>query len=186
MLLTKKDSHIILLGGEYTNSVILFDLRKNEEIKLPNLLNKRINSSYIIINDRFILSFFGKGNNTIEYLDLNSINTWNILNYKSNGSHFEELNGHINFNLDNNAIIIIGGKNNEKIMIFYFEEKFLDITDIKINLGENSKIKELNFDKEKCFNIIEEKNNKEIIGMDNEGNVHCFNDDYDYTIFVFD
>ena len=55
----------------------------------------------------------------------------------------------------------------------------MDITGIKV---DNSK--EIIFDKEKCFNIIEEKNRKEIIGMDNEGNTHCFNDDFNYTIFI--
>ena len=183
MLLIKDTFTIILLGGECTKSVILFDLKKNEVINLPDLIYKRIDSCFNIINDRYILSFFGKGNNTIEFFDLNNVkNNWNILNYKSNSNIFSELYGHIGFNIDNN-VIIIGGKNNDNITIFYFREKFLDITDIK--LKDNSNIKELCFDKEKCFNIIEEKNKKDIIGMDNEGNVHCFNDDYAYSISVF-
>jgi hypothetical protein len=97
---------------------------------------------------------------------------------------FKELDGHIGFNIEENIIIIIGGNNNENVMIFYLKEKFLDITDIKVITDKNSDIKKLYFDKEKCFNTIEDNNNKEIIGMDNEGNVHCFNDDYAYTIFV--
>ena len=186
MLLTKDGSKIIILGGEYNNSVILFNLQKNEVINLPNLIHKRINSSYNILNDRYIFSFFGKGNNTIEYLDLNNNknNSWNILNYKSNGLLFKELDGHIGFNIEENIIIIIGGNNNENVLIFYLKEKFLDITDIKVITDKNSDIKKLYFDKEKCFNTIEDNNNREIIGMDNEGNVHCFNDDYAYTIFV--
>ena len=70
--------------------------------------------------------------------------------------------------------------------MFYFKEKYLDVTDIIINFDELRNIKELIFDKEKCFNIIynSENNCNEIIGMDNEGNVHCFNDNYTYTIFV--
>ena len=186
MLLTKDGSKIIILGGEYNSSVILFNLHKNEVINLPTLIHKRINSSYNILNDRYIFSFFGKGNNTIEYLDLNNNknNSWNILNYKSNGLLFKELDGHIGFNIEENIIIIIGGKNNENVMIFYLKEKFLDITDIKVITDKNSDIKKLYFDKEKCFNTIEDNNNKEIIGMDNEGNVHCLNDDYAYTIFV--
>ena len=97
---------------------------------------------------------------------------------------FKELDGHIGFNIEENIIIIIGGNNKENVMIFYLKEKFLDITDIKVITDKNSDIKKLYFDKEKCFNTIEDNNNKEIIGMDNEGNVHCFNDDYAYTIFV--
>ena len=159
-------------------------------INLPKLIHKRINSSYNIINDRYILSFFGKGNNTIEYLDLinenKNKNTWNILNYKSNNFELKELSGHISFNINNNMIMIIGGKNNDKMMIFSLIEKFLDITDIKLNIKEKNNNKELIFDKEKYFNYIEENNEKEIIGMDNEGNVHYFNnEDYAYTIFVF-
>ena len=181
MLLTEDGNNLIILGGEYTNSVIMFNLKENEVLDLPNFINKRINSSYNIINDRYIITFFGKGNNTIEYLDLfnESQNTWNILNYKINSYEFKELYGHISFNIDNNIIIITGGKDNDNIIIFYFKEKFLDITGIKV---DNSQ--EIIFDKEKCFNIIEEKNKKEIIGMDNEGNTHCFNDDFNYTIFI--
>ena len=187
MLLTKDGNKIIILGGESSNEVILFEMQKNEIINLPNLKHKRINSSYNLINDRYIFAFFGRGNNTIEYLDLNNIkNSWNILNYKSNNI-FEELEGHIDFNIKNNVIIIVGGRNNDSILVFYLKEKFLDITDIKINLQEQNDINELFFDREKCFNIIynDENNCNEIIGMDNKGNVHCFSDDYNYTIFVF-
>ena len=186
MLLTSDGNKIIILGGESTNEVILYNIDKNEIINLPNLNNKRINASYNLINDKYIFTFFGKGNNTIEYLDLNNIkNCWNILNYKCNNS-FKELEGHISFKINNNVVIIVGGKNNTNIIVFYFKEKFLDVTDIIINFDELKKIKELIFDKEKCFNIIynSENNCNEIIGMDNEGNVHCFNDNYTYTIFV--
>ena len=186
MILTLDGNKIIILGGESTNEVILYNIEKNEIINLPNLNNRRINSSYNLINDLYIFTFFGKGNNTIEYLDLNNIkNGWNILKYRFN-NFFKELEGHIGFNINNNVIIIVGGKNNDNIKVFYLKEKYLDITDIKINIDEKYDIKELNFDKEKCFNIIynEENNCNEIICMDNKGNVHCFNEEYAYTIFV--
>lgn len=191
MLLLKEDIKIIILGGEYDNSVILFNLGKNEEKNLPKLNHKRINSSYNIINDRYIISFFGKGNNTIEFLDLKNINysnNWNILNYNTNNFNFKELSGHICFNIDDNIMILLGGENNNYIIIFYFNEKFLDISDIELKIEEPNdvNINELIFDKEKSFNsIIDENNNKEIIGMDKEGRVHCFNDKYNYTIFIF-
>ena len=189
MLFSKDCSKIIILGGEYTNSVILFDIQKNQVINLPKLIYKRINSSYNIINDRYILSFFGKGNNTIEYLDLfnnTNKNTWKVLNYKNNNYEIKELIGHISFNINNNIIMIIGGKNNDKVIIFFLKEKYLDTIKLKIKINEKGNIKEFIFDKEKCFNYIEENNNEEIIGMDNEGNVHCFNnDDFAYNIFVF-
>ena len=191
ILLTKERNKIILLGGLYTNSVILFNIQNNEVIYLPDLIQKRINSCYNMINNRYLISFFGKGNNTIEYLDLNNNNinnSWKILNYQTNGKIFKELSGHIGFNIDNNAIVIVGGRDNDNIIIFYFQEKFLDMTNIKVDLSGDNNIKELIFEKEKCYNVINNEDNdnkyKEIIGMDNEGNVHCFNQDYAYTIFV--
>ena len=186
MLLTPDGNKIIILGGESTNEVIIYNMQKNEIINLPNLNHKRINSSYNLINDSYIFTFFGKGNNTIEYLDLNNTkNDWNVLDYKCN-NFFKELEGHISFNINNNVVIIVGGKNNNNILVFYLKEKFFDVTDIKINIDEQFEIKELFFDKEKCFNIIynNESNYNEIIGMDNKGNVHCFNENYAYTIVV--
>ena len=78
-------------------------------------------------------------------------------------------------------------------MVFYFKEKFIDVTDFILSFDIDCGIDELIFDKEKCFNIVEnkEKNSlggnstKEIMGMDNFGNVHCFDNDYSYTIYVF-
>jgi len=50
LILTKDKDKIIILGGIYTNEVELFNIQKNSLKKLPNLLSKRINSSYNIIN----------------------------------------------------------------------------------------------------------------------------------------
>ena len=186
MLLTPDGNKIIILGGESTNEVIIYNIQKDEIMNLPNLIHKRINSSYNLINDSYIFTFFGKGNNTIEYLDLNNTkNGWNVLNYKCN-NFFKELEGHIGFNINNTVVIIVGGKDNNNILIFYLKEKILDVTDIKINSNEQYEMKEFFFDKEKCFNILynSESNYNEIIGMDNKGNVHCFNEDYAYTILV--
>ena len=78
-------------------------------------------------------------------------------------------------------------------MVFYFKEKFVDVTDFVLSFDIDCGIDELIFDKEKCFNLVEnkekisndEKERKEIMGMDIFGNVHCFDSDYSYTIFVF-
>ena len=108
------------------------------------------------------------------------------MNYKSNNYEIKELIGHISLNINNNIIMIVGGKNNNKVIIFFLKEKYLDTIDLKIKMNEKYNIKEFIFDKEKCFNYIEENNNEEILGMDNEGNIHCFNnDDFGYNIFVF-
>jgi hypothetical protein len=192
LILTKDNNKIIILGGIYTNEVELFHIRKNTLKNLPKLLTKRISSSFNIIDGNYLVAFFGKNNNTIEYLDLNNINKWEILEYKTN-EKIKELSGHIGFHVNKNIVIIVGGENNDKIMIFYFREKYIDVTDFTLDFDEDCGIDELFFDKEKCFNIIENKGKvtsegktiKEVIGMDNFGNVHCFDNDYAYTIFVF-
>ena len=78
-------------------------------------------------------------------------------------------------------------------MVFYFKEKYVDVTDFILSFDVDCGIDELYFDREKCFNIVENKEKKisdgkyikEMMGMDNFGNVHCFDNDYSYTIFVF-
>ena len=83
-------------------------------------------------------------------------------------------------------VIIVGGVNNDKIIIFYFKEKFVDVTDFILKFDIDCGIDELYFDKEKYFNIIQNKDLKtEVFGMDTYGNFHCFDNDYSYTIFVF-
>lgn len=191
LILTKDNNKIIILGGIYTNEVELFNIQKNTLKKLPNLLSKKINSSYNIINNQFLFAFFGKNNNKIEFLDLKNPNQWINFDYKSN-NNIQELSGHIGFHVNDNVVIIVGGENNDKIMVFYFKEKFIDVTDFILSFDTDCGIDELIFDKEKCFNIVENKeknsingNSLEIMGMDNFGNVHCFDNDYSYTIYVF-
>ena len=192
LILTNDNTKIIILGGIYSNEVELFDIEKNNLEYLPNLLTKRINSSYNIINGQFLVAFFGKNNNTIEYLDLNDCENWEILDYRSN-NQIIELSGHIGFHANKNIVVIVGGINNDKIIVFYFKEKFVDVTDFILTFDSDCGIDELIFDKEKFFNIIENKEKisengkyaKENIGMDIFGNVHCFDNNYSYTIYVF-
>ena len=192
LILTKDNNKIIILGGIYTYEVELFNIQKNSLKKLPKLLSKRINSSYNIINNQYLFAFFGKNNNKIEFLDLKNPNNWVNFEYNSN-SGIKDLSGHIGFHVNENVVIIVGGENNDKIMVFYFKEKFVDVTDFVLSFDIDCGIDELIFDKEKCFNLVEnkekisndEKERKEIMGMDIFGNVHCFDSDYSYTIFVF-
>ena len=192
LILTRDNNKIIILGGIYTSEVELFNIQKNNLKILPKLLSKRINSSYNIINNQYLFAFFGKNNNSIEFLDLKNANNWVNFEYKSN-SEIKELNGHIGFHVNDNVVIIVGGENNDKIIVFYFKEKFIDVTDFVLSFDVDCGIDELIFDKEKCFNLVENKEKmnlegnegKEIMGMDNCGNVHCFDSDYSYTIFVF-
>ena len=184
LLSTNDNNKIIIIGGKYTNEVEIFNIKSNTLKSLPSLLTKRINSSYCIFNN-YLLVFFGKNNNTIEYLNLKKEKRWKKLEYRSN-NYIKELSGHIGFKINDNVVIIVGGANNNKIIVFYFKEKFLDITDFILKFDIDCGIDELFFDKEKYFNIIQNKELKtEIIGMDTYGNVHCFDNDYSYTIFVF-
>ena len=186
MLLNNEGNKLYILGGMYTKAVEFFDIKNNSCGNLSNLITQRINSGYNILNNEYIIVFFGEGNNTIEMFDLNSNNNkennkWIFIDYKSN-IKIKELEGFMTYNMDDNVIILTGGKNNDKIMIFYLKEKYLDVTGIKIN--DNY---EFFFGKEKCFNTIYNNNdNKNIIGMDIDGNIHCFNNDYEYNIFIFD
>ena len=192
LMLTKDNNKIIIIGGIFTKEVELFDIQRNNLKNLPSLLTKRINSSFNIIDNNYLVAFFGRNNNTIEYLDLNNMKKWEVLEYKSNDK-IKELSGHIGFHVNKNIVIIVGGENNDKIMIFYFREKYVDVTDFILDFDADCGIDDLFFDKEKCFNVVENKEKtsadgkiiKEIMGMDIFGNVHCFDNDYAYTIFVF-
>ncbi len=184
MLSTPNNNNIIIVGGKYTNEVEIFNIKTNNLKSLPCLLTKRINSSYCILNN-YLFVFFGKNNNTIEYLNLKKEKNWKKLEYRSN-NYIKELSGHIGFKVNDNIVIIVGGVNNDKIIVFYFKEKFLDVTDFILKFDIDCGIDELYFDKEKYFNIIQNKEIKtEVVGMDTYGNVHCFDNDYSYTIFVF-
>ena len=184
MLSTPNNNNIIIAGGKYTNEVEIFNIKTNNLKSLPCLLTKRINSSYCILNN-YLFVFFGKNNNTIEYLNLKKEKNWKKLEYRSN-NYIKELSGHIGFKVNDNIVIIVGGVNNDKIIVFYFKEKFLDVTDFILKFDIDCGIDELYFDKEKYFNIIQNKEIKtEVVGMDTYGNVHCFDNDYSYTIFVF-
>ena len=192
LILTKDNNKIIILGGSNTNEVELFNIQKNTLKNLPSLLTSRINSSYNIIDDKYLVSFFGQNNNTIEYLDLANPTKWINFEYKTN-NYIKELSGHIGFHVNENIVVIVGGQNNDRIMVFYFKEKYVDVTDFVLSFDVDCGIDELFFDKEKCFNLVENKEKKigsgkymkELMGMDNFGNVHCFDNDYSYTIFVF-
>ena len=184
LLSTTDNNKIIIVGGKYTNEVEIFNIKTNTLKSLPSLLTKRINSSYCIFNN-YLFVFFGKNNNTIEYLNIKKEKKWKRLEYRSN-NYIKELSGHIGFKVNDNVVVIVGGVNNDKIIVFYFKEKFLDVTDFILKFDIDCGIDELYFDKEKYFNIIQNKELKtEIVGMDTYGNVHCFDNDYSYTIFVF-
>ena len=190
IVITPKNDILIFIGGE-TRDCETFEIEKGILSRYPTLLSDRINSAYAIIGD-YLCVFFGENNNTIEFININNPIKWNKLNYRCNGN-ISGLSGHICFPINDNNVIITGGKGNKNIIVFYFKEKFVDFTNIYMSIESDFGIDEFLFEKEKYFNIIKNKdkkiNDKEfvrnIIGMDNFGNVHNFDNEFSYIIYIF-
>ena len=131
LILTPDRSQIIAIGGYQTKEVELLNLYYNEIGELPNLLTERINSSYSFIEDNLLYAFLGENNNTIECLDLNiESKEWKNVEYTNNG--VENVFGHISIPVNENDVLIVGGKNNHKMIMFNVKENYLEITDNKI------------------------------------------------------
>ena len=98
--------------------------------------------------------------------------------------------GHVSLPVQDNNILIVGGKNNPKMMVLDLDEKTLDITDMKIPFMET--VGEYMFDKEKFFNQTtnekskdkDGKNVKQLIGMDSYGNIHLFDYNFNYVVLL--
>jgi hypothetical protein len=157
---------------------------------MPNLLTKRINASYTFINYK-LYAIFGKDNNTIEYLNIKKLkNNWNKIEYQMDEGKINNIYGHVSLPVKDNNILIVGGKNNKKMMVLDLDEKTLDITDMKIPFIDS--VGDYLFDKEKFFNqtISEEnkdkegKNIKQLIGMDSCGNIHLFDYNFNYVVLL--
>ena len=82
-------------------------------------------------------------------------------------------------------------------MMYNNTEKYLEITDNKIlfleSVGEYLFDKDKNYNKMSNFNITEkEKDNgngneiHQFICMDSKGNIHLFDSDYNYIVFLVD
>ena len=190
IMISPDQKYLIILGGCDTKEVELLNLENNEIKELPNLLTERINSSYSFIGDNLLYVFFGENNNTIDYLDLyDEKKEWKNINYTNN--EIDNIFGHISIPVNENEILIVGGKNNHKMLMFNVKENILEITDNKIPFLDS--IGEYLFDKDKYYNNIinldkkEEKNMSEInqvICMDSQGNIHLFDNDFNYIVLL--
>ena len=186
-LLYYDKNKIIALGGESNNETELIDFENDSITLLPSLNSERINASYSLINNK-LFAIFGKDNNTIEFLEMKENEKWQILE-NIEISEQKNIFGHISVPINDNEILIIGGKNNNKMMIFNINEKKVEImNDVQIPFIDTAK--EYIFDKDKWFNVInkEEENDKgenQLICMDSIGNVHSFdNNAHDFTYLV--
>lgn len=192
LILTPDRSQIIAIGGCETKEVELLNLFYNEIGELPNLLTERINSSYSFIEDNLLYAFLGENNNTIECLDLNAESKeWKNVEYTNNG--VENVFGHISIPVNDNDVLIVGGKNNHKMIMFNIKENYLEITDNKIPFLDTAG--EYLFDKDKNYNQMinlegkKDENGNEInqlICMDSKGNVHLFDNDFNYIVLLVD
>ena len=197
LMLSSDNDTLLLIGGE-TNNIETLNFENGSIGMIPPLLNKRINSSYAFIGN-LLFAFFGKNNNTIEYLDMNSCQKWEIFDYKINIDNENENDIDKNINLDGHAaipligdeVLIIGGNQNNKMIIFNYNEKSIEIADIDIPLIDN--VGEYRFDKDKYFNVyigtekseIDGNSLNQLIGMDLMGNIHYFDNNLDYSVVLF-
>jgi WD40 repeat protein len=193
LLSPSPDNNLFAIGGENENNEVELLSFENDQCKnLPNLMTRRINASYTFINSK-LYAIFGEGNNTIEYLNIKKLkNKWTKIDYKMDKNHKGYINniyGHVSLPVDND-ILIVGGKNNKKMMVLDLDEKTLDVTDMKVPFIDV--VGEYLFDKEKFFNQTcneekkdqDGKNIKQLIGMDTSGNVHLFDYNFNYVVLL--
>jgi len=106
-----------------------------------------------------------------------------------NEGKISDIYGHVSLPVPDNNILIVGGKNNKKMMVLDLDEKTLDVTDMKVPFIDS--VGEYLFDKEKFFNQISEenkdkegKNIKQLIGLDSCGNIHLFDYNFNYVVLL--
>ena len=196
LLSPSPDNNLFAIGGDNENNEVeLLSFDEDEVKKMPDLLSRRVNASYTFINSK-LYAIYGEENNTIEFLNIKKLkNKWTKIDYKmadkkiSRSKYINNIYGHVSLPVDD-QILIVGGKNNKKMMVLDLDEKTIDITDMKIPFIDS--VGEYLFDKEKFFNQTENeekkdqdgKNIKELIGMDTAGNVHVFDFNFNYVVLL--
>ena len=190
LLSPSPDNNLFVIGGDCPNNEVeLLSFEDDQNKIMPNLLTKRINASYTFINYK-LYAIFGKDNNTIEFLNIKKLkNNWNKIEYQMNEGKISNIYGHVSLPVPDNNILIVGGKNNKKMMVLDLDEKTLDVTDMKVPFIDS--VGEYLFDKEKFFNQISEenkdkegKNIKQLIGLDSCGNIHLFDYNFNYVVLL--
>ena len=192
LILSPDNNSILLIGGETQKNEIL-NFESGVINDLAPLLTKRINSAFTFLGN-LLFVFFGKNNTSIEYLNMEKSDKWELVNYNINLNEKINLEGHTAIPVNRNEILILGGKKNKKMMIFNYKEKNINITNIIMPFIE--KIGEYIFDKDKYFNAymgndsieINNSNNSlnQLIGMDSMGNIHSFTNDFNFSVILFE
>ena len=197
LLSPSPDNTLFAIGGENENNEVEHFSFDNDECKsMPNLLTKRINASYTFINSK-LYAIFGEKNNTIEYLNIKKLkNKWTKIDFKMDNNNLKKdkfiknIYGHVSLPVNDNDILIVGGKNNKKMMVLDLDEETLDVTDMKVPFIDV--VGEYIFDKEKFFNQVanedkkeqDDKSIKQLIGMDTAGNIHLFDYNFNYVVLL--
>ena len=192
LILSPNNETLLIIGGETKNVEKLY-FEKDLINSLPPLLTQRINSTFTFIGNK-LFGFFGKNNDTIEYLDMNLNKKWELINYKINIDNYKKINleGNASISMNNNEILIIGGNQYNKMITFNAKDNMIDLSDIQIPFPD--KFGDYRFDKDKYFNSYigndkYEINNKylsQLIGIDLKGNIHYFNKDFSYSVILFE
>ena len=113
------NNKLYIIGGKDENNnliseCLLFNLIENKWEKIPNLNNPRIKPSLCIYNNNYLYVITGKNNldtiNTIEFININSLNNWILFKPKDPGFCFFGFETSCSITLDKNKILIFGGR----------------------------------------------------------------------------
>ena len=190
LILSPDNNALIAIGGT-TKNIEILDFENNSIKELPPLLTERINSAFTFIGN-VLFAFFGKNNNTIELLDMEKSDKWELVNLKINIGNDNQINlmGHTAIPVNKNEILLLGGIQNNQIMIFNFNNEIIELANI--NLPFIDKVGEYIFDKDKYFNAYignencEENSLNFLIGMDSKLNIHYFNNNFNYSVILYE
>ena len=191
ILYYKPTNEIFALSGSYNKNVEKYNIRKNNWNLLKNTMTiERSESSYIILNEKYIFALFGfncpqmKYLNTIEYCDISKDFEWNIINTVSNVDNISlEIKAHFIFGYGNNEFILLGGYDgNNKTAVDKYIDLAIEEKDnqfiVNVSALQN---KIFDIDKNKMYNFFggdkEINGNKEsfVMCFDYKNNVHCVN-----------
>lgn len=174
--------HFVCLSGCFNKKVEQYDPTKNQWEYLPEMLIERCESSYLIINNDFIYSFFGYNHPTnrylqdIEYLSYSKSDKWNMM--KISSIQPIKLKGQITFQLnqDENKVIIVGGETNEDEANLYFAEIDIEQQILEYKTRQFKDIvknKRYTFTKTLPINVADDK--ESLIALDDQMNIHWLN-----------
>lgn len=174
---------MLFLSGIYSNNCESFSFKTNQLENFPSMNIQRSDTCYCISNN-ILFAFFGysyyldKYINFIEYIDLRRCEKWDFINYKSE----------VEFGLKKNLampmgdfIIIFGGMNKNKSVdkIIKFDKK-----NSQINFVEKY-IPGIHMNKRFLFNTAPLELDGNIVGIDEEHNVHIIDKTLQFHFFRY-